>query len=142
MISSLFPSNDKANIKGENTSARNIDLSQPNFPLSPPLKKAVSRQAKDADKLNSQVQQYMRETLKRIYQKSRNELNSTQQKPPSYERSSMIRELLINLENVKDHAHQAGEAPIAAKENKEEADKLVNMAGKGIEEMISTPQVP
>jgi hypothetical protein len=46
----------------------------------------------------------MRLTLKRIYLKNRNEeFNSPLQKPKEYERSSMIRELLINLENLKDH---------------------------------------
>lgn len=96
MISSLFPNSNQTNIRGERASPRNIELSQPNFPLSSP-KKAVSRQPKDLDKLNSQVQQYMRETLKRIYQKNRNEENSSQPKPAQSERSSMIRELLINL---------------------------------------------
>lgn len=96
LASSLFPGSDRAKISAERTGPRNVELSQPSFPLSPP-KRALSRQPKEVDKLNSQVQQYMRETLKRIYQKSRNEESSSQPKPAESERSSMIRELLINL---------------------------------------------
>ena len=52
----------------------------------------------------------------------------------------MIRELLINLENVKDHSNQ-GETLISAKENTE-APGVACIAEKGIEEIMTTPQVP
>lgn len=107
LISSLFPCSDRAEVRAERTSPKNIEQSQPNFPLSP-LKRTASKQPRDAEKLNGQVQQYMRETLKRIYQKSRNEEGSSQPKPAESERSSMIRELLINLESARDHVQPVG----------------------------------
>ncbi len=51
--------------------------------------------------MNSQVQQYMRETLKRFYMKNHGEDAPNGSTRPS-EQSSMIRELLINIENIKD----------------------------------------
>jgi hypothetical protein len=55
----------------------------------------------EADKMNSQVQQYMRETLKRLYMKNRNDDQVSVHMRQS-EQSSMIREMLINIENIKE----------------------------------------
>lgn len=42
---------------------------------------------------------------------------------------------------MKDHAQAAG-TPKCAKENREEGPKLAAIAAKGVEAVISTPQVP
>lgn len=51
--------------------------------------------------MSNQVQQYMRETLKRLYMKNRNDEQSSSHIRQS-EQSSMIREMLINIENIKE----------------------------------------
>jgi hypothetical protein len=51
--------------------------------------------------MSSQVQQYMRETLKKLYMKNRGEDLPSGSMRPS-EQSCMIRELLINIENIRE----------------------------------------
>jgi hypothetical protein len=70
-------------------------------------------------KLNNQVQQYMRETLKKLYLKNRHEGEGNAPAIKQSEHSSMVRELLINIENIRDFQNtcEVNPNPNCAKEN-------------------------
>jgi hypothetical protein len=63
----------------------------------------VSKEQEGRDlNMSSQVQQYMRETLKKLYLKNRSENHPCGSFMRQSDQPTMIRELLINIENIKD----------------------------------------
>lgn len=82
----------------------------------------------EVGKMNSQVQQYMRETLKRLYLKNRNDDQSSNHIRQS-EQSSMIREMLINIENIKEgHTKDSMQNRECLDYSKENGEELQMMA--------------